>query len=213
MAFSKLEKQKFKQGFKLIAGVDEVGYGSLAGPVTVALVCYSGTVPKKLGTVPIRDSKQLSQKQREEIFEIVNQEPDLEWKVSFVQSQVIDKINILRASQLAGQRCFNKLKQRPGFLFLDGSHILPRLKIKQEAIVAGDSKILLVALASIMAKVSRDRLMEKLDLKYPGYEFALHKGYGTKLHLEKLKKLGPCQIHRKSFFPIKKSLLLKEKAI
>ncbi len=211
MAFSRLEKQIFRQGYKIVAGIDEVGRGPLAGPVAAAVVVIPSQIPKSLTKLKIKDSKQLSHRQREEVFKIVDQEPGLEWKVSFVSPQVIDKINILQATQLAWQRCLNKLNQKPGFLFLDGHQELPMVKIDQQAIIGGDSKILLIALASIMAKVSRDRLMEKLDCKYPGYEFALHKGYGTKLHLKRLRELGPLKIHRKSFRPVFKTLPFTDK--
>lgn len=186
-----------------IAGIDEVGRGSLAGPVAAAaVVIKSRTVPKSLRTVSVRDSKQLTAKQREEIFEIVKREPKIEWKVSFVGPQVIDRINISQATQLAWQRCLSRLDYQPNFIFIDGNQELKKTKIKQKAIIKGDQKIFLISLASIMAKVSRDRLMVKLDNKYPQYQFARHKGYGTKLHIKNLKKFGSCQIHRQSFKPV-----------
>ena len=120
----------------------------------------------------------------------------------FVQPKTIDKVNIGRATQLAWRRSLNKLNPQPDFLFLDGNQELKRIKIKQKAVIKGDQKIFLVSLASIMAKVSRDKLMAKLDNKYPQYKFAQHKGYGTKLHVKNLRKFGPCQIHRQSFKPI-----------
>jgi len=203
MPFSYLEKKILKQGYQCLAGIDEVGRGPLAGPVTAAIVMIrSGIIPKSLRAVLVKDSKQLSPKQREKVFEIVKQEPSIEWRVSFVQPQIIDKINIGQATQLAWRRCLNKLNPQPDFLFLDGNRELRDTQIKQKAVIKGDQKIFLISLASIMAKVSRDRLMDKLDQKYPRYEFIKHKGYGTKLHLENLKKFGPCQIHRQSFKPI-----------
>lgn len=177
-------------------------------------------------TAGIRDSKHLSAKQREDIFEAFKNIPGIEWRVSFVQPKTIDKINIWQATLLAWRRCLKKLPLAPDFLFLDGKFDLngdccqtrlPRLpqirkansaglamakKCVQLPIIKGDQKIFLVSLASIVAKVSRDRLMEKLDKKYPEYGFAFHKGYGTKLHLERLKKYGPCLIHRRSFKPV-----------
>ncbi|MFH0805632.1 MAG: ribonuclease HII, partial [Patescibacteria group bacterium] len=148
------------------------------------------------------DSKQLSTKQRELIFEKIKQEPSIEWKVSFVGPSVIDKINILQATKLAWKNCLKKLDSQPDFLFIDGNQGIKKLNIEQQTIIKGDQKIFLVSLASIIAKVSRDKLMERLDLKYPEYNFKQHKGYGTKLHLKNLKKFGPCTIHRKSFRPI-----------
>ncbi|MBL7155311.1 MAG: ribonuclease HII [Candidatus Portnoybacteria bacterium] len=209
----------------MIAGIDEVGRGSLAGPVTAAVVMVkSGTVPKIQSlfqelyfrdsprtSLRIRDSKLLSAKRREEIFEIVKQEPRIEWKVSMVWPQVIDRINIWQATQLAWERCLNKLALKPDFLFLDGKMGMPRLKIAQRPVIKGDQKIFLLSLASIMAKVSRDRLMERLEKKYPEYGLAQHKGYGTKLHFKNLKKIGPCPIHRKSFRPVFANLPFSEK--
>jgi len=211
MGFSYLEKKVFKQGCERVSGIDEVGRGSLAGPVAAAAVMIRPGAVLKLRSASIRDSKQLSAKQREEIFEIVKQEPGLEFKISFVWPQVIDKINIWQATQLAWKRSLAKLNPQPDFLFLDGNYELPRIKIGQQAVIKGDQKIFLVSLASIIAKVSRDRLMERLHQKHPQYEFGQHKGYGTKLHLEKLKKFGPCQIHRKSFQPVFNNLLFKDK--
>ncbi len=231
--FSLSEKQVFKQGARFVAGVDEAGRGPWAGPVAGAAVAvraqpfkkfkvrpfhptslhlgFFKSLPSQGQTLDFLDSKQLSVKQREEIFEMIKADSNLEWKVSFVWPQVIDRINIWRATQLAWQRCLKKLALQPDFLFLDGKMELPCLKIEQKPVIKGDQKILLLSLASIVAKVSRDKLMEKLAQKYPEYEFQQHKGYGTKLHLEKLKKFGPCQIHRKSFEPVFANLSFAEK--
>jgi len=205
----------------MIAGIDEVGRGCLAGPVAAAVMVISPGLLRRpalnslsaglLTKTGIKDSKSLSAKQREEIFEIIKQEPALGWKVSFVWPRVIDRINIWQATLLTWQRCLKKLNPRPDFLFLDGKMEIPRLKIAQRAIIKGDQKIVLLSLASIVAKVSRDRLMERLGQKYPDYGFAQHKGYGTKLHFEKLKKFGPCLIHRQSFRPVFESLPFAEK--
>jgi|GEM_PF-37640 len=202
MTFSSQERLVFKKGYKIIAGVDEAGRGSLAGPVAGAAVLIDKNNLPDLKGIKIKDSKQLSEKQRKEVFEAIKQEPNIKWSVSFVWPKVIDKINILKATELAWLRSLKKFKKWPDFLFLDGNKTLNNLKIKQRAVVKGDEKILSVSLASIIAKVSRDRLMQRLDKKYPKYGFAQHKGYGTKLHLERLKKFGPCEIHRKSFKPV-----------
>lgn len=210
MAFSYLEKKAFKNGFKIIAGVDESGRGCLAGPVSAAVVCCHSEAKSRrilrsfasLSMTSVKDSKQLSLKQREEIFERIIQKPEIEWKVSFVWPKVIDRINILQATKLAWKRCLKKLNSQPDFLFIDGNQEIEQLKIEQQAVIKGDQKIFLISLASIIAKVSRDRLMQRLDKKYPEYKFAQHKGYGTKLHIKNLKKFGPCEIHRKSFRPI-----------
>ena len=210
MAFSYLEKKAFKQGFKVIAGADEAGRGSLAGPVAAAVAsirfCQNFPLMRK-----IKDSKQLSPKQRDEIFEEIRKEPRIEWKVSFVWPSIIDKINILNATKLAWKRSLNKLNSKPDFLFLDGNQKINNLEIEQKPVVKGDQKIFLISLASIIAKVSRDKLMNKLSFKYPEYELINHKGYGTKLHLEKIKKFGPCQIHRKSFHPVLVNLSFRDK--
>ncbi|MFH1461038.1 MAG: ribonuclease HII [Patescibacteria group bacterium] len=210
MAFSYLEKKIFKQGYQRVAGIDEAGRGPLAGPVTAAVVCChsEGKVRRMTG---IRDSKQLSPKQRNEIFERIKQEPGLEWRVSFVWPQVIDRINIWRATQLAWRRCLRKLNPRPDFLFLDGNKGLAKINLPQLPVIKGDQKLLVLSLASIIAKVSRDRLMERLDRKYPSYQFKQHKGYSTRLHLERLRKYGPSEIHRKSFQPVFANLPFKDK--
>ena len=210
MPFSNLEKRVFKEGYQVVAVIDEVGRGSLAGPVAAAVVSITRPT-RSLLTTKIKDSKQLTEKQREEIFERVKSNPDFLWKVSFVWPKIIDKINIWQATLLTWQRCLKKLNSQPDFLFLDGKLGLPNLKITQKPIIKGDQKIFLLSLASIMAKVSRDNLMKKLDQKYPEYVFSQHKGYGTKLHLEKLKKIGPSEIHRRSFRPVFENLPFKEK--
>lgn len=199
-----------KKNYQIVAGIDEVGRGSLAGPVAAAIITI-GNSSVKFFKGRIRDSKQLSAKQRQEIFEMIKQEPKIEWKVSFVWPQIIDKVNIGRATLLTWRRCFNKLNPQPNFLFLDGNQIIPNLNVEQKSVVRGDQKILVLALASIIAKVNRDKLMERLDQEYPQYGFAHHKGYGTKLHLARLKKYGACQIHRKSFQPVFNNLSFKDK--
>ncbi len=209
-----------------MAGIDEVGRGALAGPVAAAVVAVPGAslagrsfwirplqraYPKGTPRIEIRDSKLLAPKQREEIFELIKQEPAIEWRVSFVWPKVIDRINIWQATLLAWRRCLKKLNPQPDFLFLDGQMEIPRLKIAQRAIVRGDQKIALLSLASIVAKVSRDRLMKRLEKKYPQYSLAQHKGYGTKLHFERLTKFGPSEIHRRSFQPVFENLSFKDK--
>ena len=200
------EKQALKK-YSVIAGVDEVGRGSLAGPAAAAIVALK----KKVNIKGVKDSKLLSAKQREEIFERIKNNPDIEWSVAFVSPKIIDRINIWQATLLTWKRCLKKLAFAPDFLFLDGNQTIPKLKIEQNAIVSGDQKIFLCSLASIIAKVSRDRLMEKLDEKYPRYGFIRHKGYGTAYHLKMLEKYGPSEIHRKSFQPVFDSLSFKDK--
>ncbi len=215
--FSDQERKVFQEGYKNIAGLDEVGRGPLAGPVTAAIVVIDNL--SKIKNIPFlnrgknfyRDSKHLSQKMREEVFEIIKQKPGIKWQISSVWPKTIDKINIWQATLMAWRNCLKKINPKPDFIFLDGQAIIPRLKIKQEAVIKGDQRIKLISLASIIAKVSRDKLMEKLDKKFPQYGLAKHKGYGTKLHLERLKKFGSSEIHRKSCQPVFKSLPFKEK--
>ena len=219
MSFSRLEKQIFGNGYNVVAGIDEAGRGALAGPVAAAVVAVKKGAFKKIsfGEIDkfIIDSKQLSEKKREEVFEAIKLAPEIKWQVSFIQPEIIDRINIWQATLLAWRRCFRKLDCQPNFLFIDGnfdlsgdfypsskSDIVKKDGLAQMPIVGADRKIFLVSLASIIAKVSRDRLMRRLHQKYPQYEFVKHKGYGTKMHLEKIKKFGPCFIHRKSFRPI-----------
>ena len=188
------EKQSLGK-YHIIAGMDEAGRGSLAGPITAAVVAVKNNFTLK----GVKDSKLLSFKQREEIFEIVKKRNDLEWRICHISSKIIDRINILQANILAWKNCFKKLKEKPGFLLLDGNKIIPSLDIGQKAVINGDRKIFLISLASIIAKVSRDKLMSKLEKEYPQYGFARHKGYGTKFHRDMIRKHGSCPIHRKSF--------------
>jgi len=211
MPFSYLEKQAFKKGYRKIAGIDEVGRGPLAGPVVSAVLMVGKDYPCLIKKLKIKDSKSLSKKQREEVFEMINKEPGLEWRISAVWPKVIDRVNILQATIFSWKRCFKKLNSQPDFLFLDGNKDIPNLKVDQRVIIKGDQKILVVALASIMAKVYRDRLMERFSKVYPEYGFNRHKGYGTKLHLARLNEFGPCQIHRKSFQPVFENLAFKDK--
>lgn len=206
--FSYQEKKILKK-YKTIAGIDECGRGPLAGPVASAVVVVN-KIPKSLKKLKIKDSKLLSEKQREEIFEIVKNEKNIEYAVSFVDPQIIDKINILEATKLSWQRCLNKLNEKPEFLFIDGNQKL-NTKINQSSIIGGDNKIWSISLASIIAKVLRDRLMKKMHHKYPEYGFDLHKGYGTELHLNRLSKFGPSLIHRKSFQPVFNNLSFTDK--
>lgn len=220
MSFSRLEKQIFKDGYEMVAGIDEAGRGALAGPVAAAVAAVSKNAFKKIsfGTIGkfITDSKQLSEKKREEVFEAISKNSDIKYKVSFIHPAIIDKVNIWQATLAAWKGCLKKLDCQPDFLFLDGTFDLSgnfcrcselitscENKMAQMPIVGADRKIFLVSIASIIAKVSRDRLMRRLHQKYPQYEFIKHKGYGTKLHFEKLKEFGPCLIHRKSFKPIR----------
>ena len=188
------EKEKINNGFNLVAGVDEAGRGPLAGPVCAAAVI----LPIDCEIEGLDDSKKISEKKREKLYDIII-EKAVAYNIQLVDNVVIDDINILNATYLAMTNAVNNLETKPDFVLIDGNRLPPQLKIPSEAIVKGDSKSMSIAAASILAKVTRDRLMLELAKKYPEYEFERHKGYGTKLHCEKLREFGPCEIHRKTF--------------
>ena len=208
------EKYYWKKGYKIIIGLDEVGRGPLSGPVTTAAVIINSKFQIKNKNFKeilknARDSKKLSEKQREKIFKLIQKCPDIKFTISSVGPKTIDKINISEATKKAMKNCLNKIFPKRNLkkilILIDGNRILDKnLKIPQKTIVKGDNKIFSIALASIIAKVTRDRKMEKLSLQYPKYYFHQHKGYGTKLHKKLIKKYGPCKIHRQSYRPIKK---------
>lgn len=194
------EKKLWKKGYKYVAGLDEAGRGPLAGPVVAAAVMIAKKSDffenLKSDFKRIRDSKQLSQKQREYFYNLIIKNKNIKWGIGIVSEKVIDRINILEATKLAMIKALKKLEA--DFLILDGNMKL-NLPIPQKSIIRGDEKVFSCAAASILAKVTRDRIMFKYHKKFPKYRFDLHKGYGTKLHLEMLKRFGRCAIHRNSF--------------
>jgi ribonuclease HII len=195
------EEDKLKsQGYELIAGIDEVGRGALAGPVVAGAVIlpHPANLPW-LGLV--RDSKELTCKKRESLFDVINKEA-IAVGIGIVPPQVIDSINILKATKLAMVEAVEKLPRQPNFLLIDRV-TLSQCPIPQRGITRGDKSCLSIACASIIAKVTRDRIMEELDIMYPGYGFAEHKGYGTRKHISCLQKLGPSPIHRLYFAPVR----------
>lgn len=196
------EKKLWKRGYKRVAGLDESGRGPLSGPVVAAAVLIQNTRYKILNT-KIKDSKKLSQKQREKIYKIITRDPSLKWGTGRVSEKVIDKINILEATKLAMIKAVKKLKRKPDFLILDGNFKIDS-PFPQKSIVKADEKVFSCSAASIIAKVTRDRIMVREHKKYPQYGFDRHKGYPTKLHFRMLKKYSPCRIHRKSFRPLKR---------
>lgn len=203
------EKKLWKKGYKRVAGLDESGRGPLCGPVLAAAVVINrrSFLPRRSDLPNIKDSKKLSAKKREEFYKILTNPPaggpQIEWGIGRVSEKKIDKINILEATKLAMKRAVQKLRKKPNFLILDGKMKL-NLPISQKSIVKADEKVFSCAAASIIAKVWRDRIMRKYHKKYPKYGFDKHKGYPTKLHRKMLKKHGPCQIHRRTFKPVKK---------
>lgn len=192
------EEQLEDLGIKYIAGVDEVGRGPLAGPVVVAAVI----LPLNLRIKGINDSKKLSLKKRNELYKIILNE-SLAVNVSFIDERVIDEINIYEATKKGMLEAISGLKIKPEHVLIDAMP-LRELAIAHTSIIHGDALSASIGAASIIAKVTRDEYMDKMDIKYPNYGFKHHKGYCTKEHLEALEKYGPCEIHRKSFAPVKK---------
>ena len=182
----------------LIAGVDEVGRGALFGPVVAAAVILPPSMP--FVTYKIRDSKQLSSYQRLKLAEKIC-EFALDWKIGFASTAEIDQINILQASLLAMKRAVLKLNVQPAFCLVDGNQPLKDLPISQLTLVKGDERSLVIASASIIAKVWRDALIVRLASKYPVYDLVANKGYGTKRHRQALQQHGPSRLHRMSFRP------------
>ncbi|MFH1652684.1 MAG: ribonuclease HII [Pseudomonadota bacterium] len=190
------EKELYSQGITKVAGLDEVGRGCLAGPVVAAAVILH----RENKIEGIDDSKKLTPKKREFLFERIKVEA-VSWAVVSVSPQDIDRMNILRASLEAMRLSLLSLDVEPEYLLIDG-HEPIKSDIPQKAIKKGDARSISVGAASIVAKVTRDRMMVELEKEYPHFSFSIHKGYGTKLHLEELKKHGPTPIHRMTFAPV-----------
>jgi ribonuclease HII len=192
-----LETDKWDEGFSFVAGVDEVGRGPLAGPVVAAAVVF----PQGSKIPRVDDSKKLTATKRDELRQAIIEVPGVQYAIIELSHEIVDEINILRASQLAMRRAVEQLEQ-VDFLLVDGLPV-PNLPVANLAVVKGDSKSASIAAASILAKEYRDTLMITLAKKFPGYGFEKHKGYGTKQHLRALQELGVCQIHRRSFAPVR----------
>jgi ribonuclease HII len=215
-----------------VVGVDEAGRGPLAGPVIAAAACYKDSnfqIPEELEKdfSLIRDSKKLSENQREKVFLLI--EKYFHIGIGIVNAETIDRVNILQATFLAMKSAISDLQKQirkdtgypPSgeagkmqdakremkfYCLVDGNQIIPNISIKQEAIIGGDDHVKSIAAASIIAKVTRDRLMKIFDQEYPNYDFARHKGYGTRAHMDALRRFGPCPIHRLSFRPVQLSI-------
>ena len=191
------EKDAFKKGYSLIAGIDEAGRGPLAGPVVSAAVIFNSDIPD----TGIKDSKKLTQKKRELLFDIIC-DHSLAFGIGIVDNYEIDRINILQASLRSMAESVENLKIAPDYLLIDGTFGI-NLDLPQQAIPKGDSLSISIAAASILAKVTRDRIMEAYHNNYPQYGFKSHKGYPTRFHKDAIKKHGPCPIHRRSFKGVK----------
>ncbi len=212
------ENKLIKSGFSRICGIDEVGRGPLAGPVVACALTINNSKNfaaekfKKL-----KDSKKLSAKQREKWHRALVENGGVKFGIGIVSEKIIDKINILEATKSAMLKALENLTRKladnpastranrgePDFLLIDGNFILEQIDLSQKAVPRGDEKIISIAAASIIAKVTRDRMMLEYHKKYPDYFFDKHKGYGTKLHFKMIEKHGPCPIHRRSFEPVK----------
>jgi len=186
----------------MLAGVDEVGRGPLAGPVVTAAVILSPDDPL-LGTY--RDSKRVAAKKRLRLYHHLRTHA-LAYCVTMASVEEIDHLNILQATMLSMRRSVENLTIQPSKVLVDGNRV-PDLPVLAEAIIGGDDSVQEIAAASIMAKVVRDRLMQKIDVKFPVYGFSAHKGYGTRQHMDALREHGPCIWHRTSFAPVARCLL------
>jgi len=201
----KYENKYWKRGCRLVAGIDEAGRGPLAGPVVAGAVIVFPGIIKEIRKNPlcklIRDSKTLSFRQREKAFDLITDH--FPFGVGWSDHETVDRINIMQAAYLAMKKALSDLKRKLDYdieiALVDGRSVIPNITLKQENIVGGDKFVFSISAASVVAKVTRDRMMIELHEKFPEYHFDRHKGYGTKLHFEMLMKHGPCEVHRKSF--------------
>lgn len=189
------ERALWQQGISLVAGIDEAGRGPLAGPVVAAAVI----LPQDIVLPGLDDSKKLTALRRDELFLTLTSDARIRWSVSVQDSTIVDRINILRATHKAMREAFKQLSA--GHALIDGLPVR-HFPGPQTALVGGDALSLSIAAASVIAKVTRDRIMDEMETLYPEYGFLQHKGYATALHLAKLREHGPCPIHRRSFEPV-----------
>jgi ribonuclease HII len=211
MILPHLEKEEYywNQGLQYVAGIDEAGRGPLAGPVVAGAVIVYPHIVNEIKDAPefklVRDSKTLSAKQREKAYDFVVE--NFDWGVGLSDEKTIDRLNILQATFLAMKKALSDLKRKlesdVETILLDGRSLIPNISTRQENIINGDKYIFSISAASIIAKVSRDRIMMKYHEKFPEYNFAHHKGYGTKEHFEMIGEYGICDVHRISFEPCK----------
>lgn len=189
-----IENSVYKEGYKLICGVDEAGRGPLAGPVVVA----SAIMPKESMIEGVNDSKKISEKKREKLYDIITTEA-ISYGVGIIQQDEIDEINILNATKKGLTESLKQLRIKPDIILVDALRDINTLNIPYRSVIKGDAKIYSIACASIIAKVTRDRIMREWDKVYPQYGFISHKGYGTAKHIAAIKEYGLCPLHRKSF--------------
>lgn len=189
-----IEQELYKKGINKICGIDEAGRGPLAGPVVVAAVI----MPKDSIIEGVNDSKKVSEKKREKLYEEITQKA-IAWGVGIIDQEEIDNINILNATKKGLTTALTQLTEKPDIILVDALTKINTLGIPYESIIKGDAKSYSIAAASIIAKVTRDRIMRKWDEIYPEYGFEKHKGYGTKAHIEAIQNYGICKIHRKTF--------------
>ena len=190
----KIDKEFFEKGVKYIAGIDEAGRGPLAGPVVVACVI----LPENSMIEGVNDSKKLSEAKREKLYDIITQEA-ISYGVGIIYQDEIDDINILQATKKGVTEAIKQMKTKPNIIMVDALNGIDTMGIPYKSIIKGDAKCYSIAAASIIAKVTRDRIMREWDKVYPEYGFASHKGYGTAKHIAAIKEFGLCQIHRRSF--------------
>lgn len=187
------EKEAYNKGYSFVCGVDEAGRGPLAGPVCAAAVI----LPKGHIIDGVNDSKKLSEKKREALFDVIKEQA-LSYSIALVDENIIDEINIREATKLAMKNAVEGLDIPADYVMVDGN-MLPEISVDADYVIKGDAKSMSIAAASILAKVTRDRYMLEMAEKYPNYQFEKHKGYGTKLHYEMLDAYGPSEIHRQTF--------------
>jgi ribonuclease HII len=198
---TRLESSLHEKGYELIAGVDEAGRGPLAGPVVAAAV----VIPEKVSIEGLDDSKKLSSIKRNELFDEIAASGAV-CSVGIIDNNTIDKINILQASLMAMRKAIISLSRKVQFVLVDGIYTIPNLDIPQLAIAGGDALCKSISAASIIAKVTRDRIMDHYQELFPDFSFSCHKGYPTPKHIEELRQYGPTEIHRKSYRPVEEIL-------
>ena len=194
LALKEEEENLYRTGIKYICGIDEAGRGPLAGPVVVGAVI----LPKNSFIEGVNDSKKVSEKKREVLFEKITEEA-IAWSVGIIDQKLIDQVNILNATKLGLTEAIGKIQKKPDLLLVDALDNIDTLGINYKSIIKGDAKCYSIAAASIIAKVTRDRIMRQWNEVYPEYGFEKNKGYGTKEHIQAIKEFGICSLHRKSF--------------